>query len=89
MAHARTNVILAGKCGSHRQSTKGFSENIVEAKTSYPVLEISSIKGNKGASFVGEKSTMKFSVVSTLENRRENRKLNVFLVAVLVLESKG
>ena len=34
-ACARTNVILAGKCGSHRQSTASFSENVVVAKTSY------------------------------------------------------
>ena len=32
---------------------------------------------------------MKFSVVSTLENRRENLKLNVVLVIVLVLESNS
>ena len=30
---------------------------------------LTSFKGKKRASFVGEKSTMKFSVVSTLENR--------------------
>ena len=88
--HARTNVILAGKCGSHRQSTKNFSENIVEAKTSYPVLEILSFSDRERAyPPFSEKSTMKFSVVSTLENRRENLKLNVFLVAVLGLETKG
>ena len=34
-ACARTNVILAGKCGSRRQSTANFSENVVAAKTSY------------------------------------------------------
>ena len=34
-ACARTNVILAGKCGSHCQSTASFSENVVVAKTSY------------------------------------------------------
>ena len=34
-ACARTNVILAGKCGSHRQSTASFSENVVVAKTSH------------------------------------------------------
>ena len=32
---ARTIVILAGKCGSRRQSTTSFSENVVVAKTSY------------------------------------------------------
>ena len=34
-ACARTIVILAGKCGSRRQSTASFSENVVAAKTSY------------------------------------------------------
>ena len=39
-ARARTNVILAGKCGSLRQSTTSFSENVVVAKTSYQMLKI-------------------------------------------------
>ena len=34
-AHARTTVILAGKCGSRRLSTTSFSENVVVAKKSY------------------------------------------------------
>ena len=38
-ARARTNVILAGKCDSRRQSTS-FSKNVVVAKTSYQMLEI-------------------------------------------------
>ena len=29
-----------GKCGSRRQSTTSFSENVVVAKTSYQMLEI-------------------------------------------------
>ena len=37
---ARTNVILAGKCRSRRQSTTSFSKNVVVAKTSYQLLEI-------------------------------------------------
>ena len=39
-ARARTNVILAGKYGSRRQSTTSFSENVVVAKTSDQMLEI-------------------------------------------------
>ena len=39
-ARALTNVILAGKCGSRRQSTTSFSENVVVAETSYQKLEI-------------------------------------------------
>ena len=39
-ARARTNVILAGKCDSSRQSTTSFSKNVVVAKTSYQMLEI-------------------------------------------------
>ena len=37
-AHARTNVILAGKCVCH--STSSFSENVVVAETSYKMLEV-------------------------------------------------
>ena len=40
-ARARTNVILARKCDSSRQSTTSFSKNVVVAKTSYQMLEIS------------------------------------------------
>ena len=39
-ARARTNVILAGKYDSRRQSTTSFSKNVVVAKTSYQMLEI-------------------------------------------------
>ena len=39
-ARARTNVILARKCDSSRQSTTSFSKNVVVAKTSYQMLEI-------------------------------------------------
>ena len=39
-ALARTNVIVAGKYGSRRQSTTSFSENVVVAKTSDQMLEI-------------------------------------------------
>ena len=38
---------------------------------------------------VVKKSTMKLSAVSVLDNRRENLKLNVVFVVVLVLESKA
>ena len=37
---ARTNVILAGKCGSRHQSTTSFSENVVVAKTSYKFYDL-------------------------------------------------
>ena len=36
--HMRTNIILVGKCDSHRHSTMGFSKNVVVAGTSYQVL---------------------------------------------------
>ena len=48
----RTNVILAGKCDSHRShrhSTTSFSENVVEAKTSYEILGILSFSDQKRA----------------------------------------
>ena len=60
----RTNVILAGKCDSHRHSSTSFSENVVVAKTSYQMLQILSFidrerafsfKGNKRSNFRGEK----------------------------------
>ena len=41
IARARTNAILAGKCGSRRQSTTSFSSmNVVVVKTSLQMLEI-------------------------------------------------
>ena len=49
-ARARTNVILAGRCGSRRQSTTSFSENVVVAGTSYPMLEILLVSDQKRAS---------------------------------------
>ena len=79
--------------------TTSFSKNVVIAKTSYQMLEIllysdqerafTSVDGNKRTNFCGEKSTVKLSGVFILENRRENLKLHVFLVVVLVLESKA
>ena len=44
-ARARTNVILAGKYGSRRQSTTSFGENVIVAKTSDQMLEILSFLG--------------------------------------------
>ena len=65
------------------------------AKTSYQMLGILSFSDREwaltpstekgGLTFVVKKSTMKLFGVSFLENRRENVKLNVFLV----LESKA
>ena len=49
----RTNVILAGKCDSHRShrhSTTSFSENAVVAKTSYQMLGILSFSDRERAS---------------------------------------
>ena len=34
----RTNIILVGKCDSHRHSTMGFSKKVVVAGTSNQVL---------------------------------------------------
>ena len=45
----RTNVILAGKCDSHRHSTKSFSENVVVAKTSCQMLGILSFSDREKA----------------------------------------
>lgn len=49
-AHARTTVILAGKCGSRRLSTTSFSET--------------SFNGDKRVKFEVEKDTIKLSGVS-------------------------
>ena len=98
-ACARTTIILAGKCGSRRQSTTSFSEHFVVAKTSYQMLQIFSFSDLERAqppsmeisvlTLVVKNSTKKISGVSILENRRENVKLNAVLVVVLVFESKA
>ena len=64
----RTNVILAGKCDSHRHSTTSFSENVVVAKTSCQMLGILSFSDREKAlptsteikelTFAVKKSTM-------------------------------
>ena len=79
----RTNVILAGKCGSHGHSTTSFSENMVVAKTSCQILGILSfcdrerafsLNGNKRTIiFVKKKSTVMLSGVSIF--REQARKL--------------
>ena len=90
-ARAQTNVIFAGKCGSRRQSsTTSFSKNVLGATTSHQVFIILPFSDRKRIlppsteisvlTFVVIRSRMKLSG----ENRRENLKLNV----VLVLESK-
>ena len=48
-ARGLTIVILAGKCGSYRNSTTRFSENVVVAKTSYQMLEILSFCDGESA----------------------------------------
>ena len=95
-ARARTNVILEGKCGSRRYSTTSFKENVVVAKTSYQMLGILSFSDRERAlppskeiselTFVLKKVQWSFPVCLFLESRRENLKLNVVLVVVLVLE---
>ena len=70
----RTNVILAGKCDSHRHSTTSFSENVVVAKTSCQMLGILSFSDQERASppsteikeltFAVKKSTMMLFMMS-------------------------
>ena len=65
---------MAGKYGSRRQSTKGFSESVVVAGTSYQMLEVLAFCKSKRAQplsititvliFLVKKSTMKNSGVS-------------------------
>ena len=51
MSSARmgTNVILAGKCDSHRRSTERFSENALVAKTSNQMSRILSFSDREMA----------------------------------------
>ena len=73
-ARTRTNVILAGKCDSHRHSTTGFTKNVVVAKIGYQMLGILSFSDRETALppsteigeliFVVKKSTMMLSGVS-------------------------
>ena len=75
-ARARTNVILAGKCDSHRHSATSFSENVVVAKMSYRIVGILSFSEREMASrpsteiseltFAVKNSTMMLSGVSIL-----------------------
>ena len=76
--------------GTQRQFTTSFGENVVVAKTSYQMLEILLFNDRERAqppsmeisvlTLVVKKSTMKLSVISVLENRRECLKFNVALV---------
>ena len=81
----RTNVILAGKCDSHRHSTTTFSENVVVAKTSYQMLGILSFSNQERAlppsteitelTIVVEKSTIVLSGVSSFREQARKRKI--------------
>ena len=57
---ARTSVILAGKRGSRRHSTTSFSENVVEAGTSFSILQsgevLTSFNNDNSVNFSGEKN---------------------------------
>ena len=91
-ARARTNVILAGKCDSSRQSTTSFSKNVVVAKTSYQMLEILPFSDRERASPPSTEISVLTLMVKKVkcsfpENRRESLKLNV--INVLGLESKA
>ena len=89
---------MGGKSDSHRYSTSSFKENVV-AKTSYQMLGILSLSDREKAllpsteigvlTFVVKNVQWSFPRCLFLEKyRRENLKLNVVLVVVLVLEFK-
>ena len=73
-ARGQTNVILAGKCDSHRHYITSIRENVIEAKKSYQMLGIISFSDQERASppateineltFVVRKSKMMLSGVS-------------------------
>ena len=76
-AHARNDVILAGKCGSRRQSTTSFSENVVVAKQVIKCQKFYHLVSDRERAlpplteiseltFVVQKSTMKLSGMSIL-----------------------
>ena len=77
---ARTNVILVGKCDSHRLSSTSFSENVLVAITSYQMLGILSFSDRERSpsteirvlTFVVKKVQGSFSGCLFLESRQEN-----------------
>ena len=90
-------IILAGKCGSRRLWTMGFSDVVVETSNvgSFIILrtgeDLNSFNKNNRANVSGEKiCTINLFGVYIFENTQE-KKLNLVLVVVLefVLESKG
>ena len=91
---------FGGKRGSRRHSNTSFSESVVVAGTSYQMLEVLAFCNRERAqphsititvlTFRVKKSTMKNSGVSIfLQYAKKNIKLNLVIVIVLVLESKG
>ena len=89
-------IILAGKRGSRRHWTMGFSDVVVESNVgSFIILrtgeDLNSFNKNNRANVSGEKiCTINLFGVYIFENTQE-KKLNLVLVVVLefVLESKG
>ena len=89
--HACNSVILVGKRDSCRNSTTGFSENVVVAGTSYQMLEVLSFCYRERAKpspikinsliFQVKKSTMKLSRL-LFETTIKNLKLIPVLVLV-------
>ena len=92
--------ILARKCGSRRHSATSFSENVVLANTKYKCYSfyfflrlgnsLISFNQDNNATFFGEKDVQSsYPGCLLFENTRKNFELNLVLLVVLALESKG
>ena len=94
---------MAGKYDSHRHSATSFSENVVLVDTSYEVSQVlfsflfllgdglTSFNLDKSANFFGVKMYNEAirDVYYLRIREKKNCKLNLLLLVVLVLESKG
>ena len=94
---------MAGKYDSHRHSATSFGENVVLVDTSYEVSQVlfsflfrlgdglTSFNQAKSANFFGVKMYNEAirGVYYLRIREKRNCKLNLLLLVVLVLESKG
>ena len=88
---------MAAKRDSRRHSTSSFSDNVVLWDKSYSVIGFiisrladSLTSSNQDNTANSKRCTMSYPGCLLFENTREkNFKLNLVLVVVLVLESKG
>ena len=86
---------MAGEYDSHRHSATIFSKNVVLVDTSYEVslvFSLTSFTQDKSANFFGVKmynEAIRGVYYLRIREKKKNCKLNLLLLVVLVLESKG